>query len=120
MSTFLRDQQSTRGQPKDFAKEVGIDGITALLKIICKAYKNLRSYRKITSEMSEKEITEELYYELLGVWKTEPMSYHIRPIHEKSHGRKKGRGTTPVIDFCFRGWNQYSYFGAECNFRGKE
>ena len=34
MSTFLRDQQSTRGLPEDFAKDVGIDGIMALLKMM--------------------------------------------------------------------------------------
>ena len=85
-----------------------------LLRIICEAYKELRASGRVTPIMSEPEITEELYVELLDVWKEAGIS--PKPIHEKSHGTsKKGRGKTPTIDFCFRHkWDPNYYFGAEC------
>ena len=85
-----------------------------LFRIICEAYKELRASGRVTSIMSETEITEELFVELLDVWKKANIT--LKPVHEKSHGkRKKGRGKTPTIDFCFRHkWNPNSYFGAEC------
>jgi len=109
----LSNIQFISGYPRDLAKELGPDGITTLLRIICEAYKELRASGRVTSIMSETEITEELYVELLDVWKKTKIP--LKPIHEKSHGkRKEGRGKTPTIDFCFRTWDPNSYFGAEC------
>jgi hypothetical protein len=110
----LSNIQFISGYPRDLAKELGPDGIMAILRIICEAYKELRASGRATSIMSEPEITEELYVELLDVWKEADIP--LKHIHEKSHGkRKKGRGKTPTIDFCFRHkWDPTSYFGAEC------
>lgn len=110
----LSNIQFISGYPRDLAKELGPDGIMTLLRIICEAYKELRASGRVTAIMSEPEITEELYVELLDVWKKADIS--LMPVHEKSHGkRKKGRGKTPTIDFCFRHkWDRNSYFGAEC------
>lgn len=100
--------------PIDLAKELGPDGIMVILRIICEAYKELHASRRVTSIMSEPEITEELYVKLELAWRKTDIP--LIPIHEKSHGkRKKGRGKTPTIDFCFRHeWDPNSYFGAEC------
>lgn len=110
----LSIQPFTSGSPQDLAKELGFDGKMAILRVICRAYKNLYKIGKITSTSSETEITEELYIELQIEWKG--ANIPLIPIHEKSHGKKnEGRGKTPTIDFCFRGrWNPNSYFGAEC------
>lgn len=91
----------------------------AILKIIIKAYTNLRVPGRLISTRSELEITEELFIELLVEWKGVDIS--LIPIHEKSHGkRKKGRGKTPTIDFCFRNRiDSSSYFGAECKLLAK-
>ncbi len=103
------------GKPKYLSQELGEEGVLVLLKIICKAYYRIKEKNIITATMSEPEITEELYFELLEVWKNAGIS-SFRPIHEKSHGRrKKGRGKTPTIDFCFRiEWDPHIYFGSEC------
>ena len=111
----IPNQQFTMGSPEDLAKELGPDGITTLLSRICEAYENLYASGRVVCTMSEPEITEELVFELQDVWFDKgPRS--LKPIHEKSHGkRKKGRGKTPTIDFCFRHkWDRNSYFGAEC------
>jgi len=111
----LSNIQFISGYPGDLAKELGPDGIMTLLRIICEAYSELRASGRVKpSIMSEPEITEELYVELLDAWKKADIS--LMPVHEKSHGkRKKGRGKTPTIDFCFRHkWDRNSYFGAEC------
>ena len=111
----IPNQQFTMGSPEDLAKELGPDGITTLLSRICEAYENLYASGRVVCTMSEPEITEELVFELQDVWFDKgPRS--LKPIHEKSHGkRKKGRGKTPTIDFCFRHkWDPNSYFGAEC------
>lgn len=107
------DQQFISGRPKDLAEELGSDGIRTIIKIICDAYIKLRNSGVVTPDMSEPEITEELYYELLGVWANKTS---LRPIHEKSHGRREtGPGKTPTIDFCFRArFPPNSYFGTEC------
>ena len=106
-------QQSISGNPKDLAQELGFDGIMTLLGIICKAYKNLCVYEKVTSEMDEPEITEELLIELKLIWKKTDLP--LIPHHEKSDRKGKRRGRAPTIDFCFRDrWYKDSYFGAEC------
>ncbi len=105
------------GRPDDLAEELGFDGIMTILKIIYKAYKNLRDLEKVTSTMNETRITEELVIELQEVMKKDEYRYFpLNPLHEKSHDRKeKGRGMTPTIDFCFRDrWVRDRYFGAEC------
>ena len=110
----LSDQHFVSGCPKDFAKELGYEGIMNLLRIICEAYKNLLAREKINSTAEETAITEELYVEIYKICKSSNVS--LIPIHEKSHERKEeGRGRTPAIDFCFRDdWERDSYFGAEC------
>ncbi len=103
------------GYPRDLAKELGPDGIMTLLSRICEAYENLYASGRVVCTMSEPEITEELVFELLDVWFDKgPRS--LKPIHEKSHGKRKNgkKGKTPTIDFCFRTWDSNSYFGAEC------
>lgn len=102
------------GSPKDLAEELGSDGKMAILKIICKAYTNLCVPGRLISNRSEIEITEELFIELQVEWKRADIS--LIPVHEKPHGkRKKGKGNTPTIDFCFRHrLDSFSYFGAEC------
>lgn len=116
----LPGQQFASGSPKDLAEELGKDGKMNILRIICKAYNNLRVVGKVKSTMSEPEITEELFIELQAEWKGVDIS--LIPIHEKSHGRRKiGRGKTPTIDFCFRDrWDRHSYFGAECKLLEKD
>jgi len=111
----IPNQQFTMGSPEDLAKELGPDGITTLLSRICEAYENLYASGKVVCTMSEPEITEELFFELLDVWFDKgPRS--LKPIPEKSHGKRKNgkKGKTPTIDFCFRTWDPNSYFGAEC------
>jgi hypothetical protein len=106
-------QQFISGNPEDLAQELGPGGIMTLLGIICKAYENLRVYRKVTPEMDELEITEELFIELELIWKK--MDLSLIPHHEKSDRKEKRRGRAPTIDFCFRHrWHRNSYFGAEC------
>ena len=112
----IPNQQFTMGSPEYLAKELGTDGIRTLLSRVCEAYENLCDNGTVTDTMSEPEITEELYVELLDVWFDKgPRS--LKPIHEKSHGKRKNgkKGKTPTIDFCFRvKWDPNSYFGAEC------
>jgi hypothetical protein len=114
------NQQFASGCPENLAEELGSDGIRTLLEIICKAYKNLLVFEKVTSVMNETRITEELFIELQNVMIMSTNEYtfspNLYPVHEKSHDRKgKGRGKTPTIDFCFRDrWVRDRYFGAEC------
>ena len=109
----LPHPQSISGNPKDLAQELGSDGIMTLLGIICEAYTNLCVYKKVTSEMDEPEITEELLIELKLIWKR--TDFPFIPHHEKSDRKAKKRGRPPTIDFCFRDrWYPHSYFGAEC------
>ncbi len=106
-------QQFISGSPKDLAQELGPGGIMTLIGIICKAYENLRVYRKVTPEMDEPEITEELFIELELIWKKINLS--LIPLHEKPDRNGKKKGRAPTIDFCFRHrWHRNSYFGAEC------
>ncbi len=106
-------QQFMSGAPEDLAQELGAHGIMVLLGIICKAYENLRAYRKVTPQMDEPKITEELFVELQLIWKETDLT--LVPFHEKPDKKRKKRGRAPTIDFCFRHrWYKNSYFGAEC------
>jgi hypothetical protein len=106
-------QQFISGNPNDLAQELGLSGIMTILGIMCEAYKNLRVYRKVTPEMNEPEITEELFIELGLIWKKTNLP--LIPLPEKPDRKGKIRGRAPTIDFCFRHrWYPNSYFGAEC------
>lgn len=106
-------QRFISGNPDDLAQELGHDGIMTILGIIYEAYENVRAYERVTSEMDEPEITEELFIELVLIW--EKTNLPLIPLHEKSDRKEKRRGRAPTIDFCFRHrWDKNSYFGAEC------
>lgn len=108
------NQQIISGSPVDLVKDLKFSGVMHLLGIFCEASKDLRTSGKVTPDKIEPEITEELYYYLQMVW-FDKGTKSLVPIHEKSHGKKVyGRGKTPTIDLCFRGWNPEIYFGAEC------
>lgn len=86
----------------------------SLLGMFFEAFEKLRDSGKINPNKIETEITEELYYYLQMVW-FDKGTKSLVPFHEKSHGKKvHGRGKTPSIDLCFRGWESEIYFGAEC------
>ncbi len=112
--TSFQKSQLKANSPEDLAKVLGHGGVQNLLKIMCKAYRRLYISGKIKCTMSEPEISEELYIELLLEWKKSDASFI--PTCEKAHGkRKKGAGKTPTIDICFRKyWSSVSYFGFEC------
>lgn len=98
----------------DLVKDLKFQGVMHLLGIFCEAYRDLRASGKVTPDKIEPEINEELYYYLQMVW-FDKGTKSIVPVHEKSHRKKvHGRGKTPTIDLCFRGWDSEIYFGAEC------
>jgi hypothetical protein len=103
------------GNIQDFASQLGPSGIKKLFSLMYEAYTRTKASGKIVSNMTEPEITEELYTELIGVC-IENGDSSIRPIHEKAHKKiKKSPGRTPTIDLCFRDeWDSESYLGFEC------
>ena len=108
------NQQISSGSTVDLAKNLKLPGIMSLLGMFCEAFNELRGSGKVTPNKIETEITEELYYYLQMVW-FDKGTKSLVPVHEKSHGKKvHGRGKTPTIDLCFRGWESEIYFGAEC------
>lgn len=108
------NQQIISGSPVDLVKYLKFTGVMHLLGIFCDAYRDLRASGKVTPDKIEPEINEELFHYLQMVWYDKgPKS--LTPDREKSHGKRmSGRGKTPTIDLCFRGWDSEIYFGAEC------
>lgn len=116
----ISSQKFVSGSPALLNEKLEIETVTHLLSLFCVAYEILKRRTPgngplvINSSLIETEITEELYYELEGVWARNGPEC-LRPIHEKPNvKRKKGPGKTPTIDLCFRSWNREYYFGAEC------
>lgn len=101
--------------PKDLLELLGSSGVRVLLELMRDAYSELINIRDDFSGMSENDITEEWYVQLVVVWRVSRVPSSIVPIHEKQDKSKAAkRGRPPTIDFCFRGtWDKYAYFGAE-------
>jgi len=104
------------GDPSDLAQQIGEEGISYLLGIVCDAYQRLYEKHNIKQKMSEDEITEELFVEVEFVWSRSSITETIRPMCQKgdrTHAKIKGR--PPTIDFCFRdSWVGEAFFGFEC------
>lgn len=101
--------------PRDLLELLGSSGVRALLELMRDAYNELVSIRGDFSGMSENDITEEWYVQLVALWRSSKVPSSIVPIHEKQDKTKAAkRGRPPTIDFCFRGsWDTRAYFGAE-------
>ena len=115
--TSGRLQESYRiGSPDYLAKQLGERGITRLLEIVCSAYAILYENRTVEPEMSEDEITEELFKEIVFVWSKSSIPKTVIPINQKiDKANAKDRGRPPTIDFCFRDrWVKEAFFGFEC------
>lgn len=108
------NQQIISGSTVDLVKDLKLPGVMHLLGIFCEAYRDLRASGKVTPDKIEPEINGEFFHYLQMVWFDKgPKS--LTPDREKSHGKRiYGRGKTPTIDLCFRGWDSEIYFGAEC------
>jgi hypothetical protein len=100
----------------DLAEQIGEQGVSNLLKIVCDAYQELCGNHNIKQEMSEDEITEELFKEVVLIWSKSSITETIRPINQKiDRTSAKPRGRPPTIDFCFRDkWVSEAFFGFEC------
>jgi hypothetical protein len=99
----------------DLAEQIGEQGITNLLRIVCDAYQRLYQKHNIRQEMSEDEITEELLIEVHFVWSKSNITETIRPLPQKGDKTAaKPKGRHPTIDFCFRDvWVSEAFFGFE-------
>lgn len=115
MSDHFQDSHRF-GSAYDLAVRIGQDGITKLLETVCDAYDMLRKHNTIKKEMSEDEITEELFKEILIIWRESSIPMTIVPINQKSdYTFSKDRGKPPTIDFCFRDrYVREAFFGFEC------
>ncbi|WXG46139.1 MAG: hypothetical protein WED05_05660 [Candidatus Atabeyarchaeum deiterrae] len=104
------------GSPFDLAKHLGDKGITRLLEIVCEAYTTLYRNRIVKPQMSEDEITEELFKEVNIAWSASSVPPAVVPINQKiDREHAKDRGKPPTIDFCFRDrWEKEAFFGFEC------
>jgi len=104
------------GNPSDLAGQIGEQGVSNLLGIVCDAYQRLNQKHNIRQEMSEDDITEELYIEVEWVWSKSGITETIRPMPQKRDKTfAKPRGRPPTIDFCFRDtWVGEAFFGFEC------
>lgn len=104
------------GSAYDLAARIGPDGITRLLEIVCDAYDMLCKNNTIKKEMSEDDITEELFKEIVIIWCESSTTNSIVPINQKSDKTfSKDVGKPPTIDFCFRDrYVRESFFGFEC------
>lgn len=121
MTSDLVQESYKFGSPHDLAAQIGEEGITKLLEIVCDAYhtlcKNtLCKNHGVGSRMSEDEITEELFKEIVFIWSRSSITETIRPINQKiDRTNAKNKGRPPTIDFCFRdSWVQDAFFGFEC------
>jgi hypothetical protein len=104
------------GDPSDLAKQLGEDGVSYLLEIVCDAYRSLYQKHIVKQEMSEDDITEELFVEIVFTWSRSSITKSIRPVCQKGDKTlAKPRGKPPTIDFCFRNsWVGEAFFGFEC------
>jgi hypothetical protein len=103
------------GDASDLAQQIGNDGISRLLEIISISYNNLRGRNVITSKMSENEITEELYTEILVIWRQSSVPITLVPVRPKIDRTYAVERGEPAIDFCFRDrYTRESFFGFEC------
>jgi hypothetical protein len=104
------------GSPYDLAQQIGESGITKLLEVVCHAYSNLCENHLIITEMSEDEITEEIFKELVYVYHESSVPRTLIPVNQKIDTTlAKNRGRPPTIDFCFRDrWVKEVFFGFEC------
>ncbi|MHA1410639.1 MAG: hypothetical protein ACTSQY_10105 [Candidatus Odinarchaeia archaeon] len=102
-------------KPYDIAQKLGEKGINKILKMVCRAYNMLLKNKRINVKMSEDEITEELYTEIIIVWSQSGIQ-NLLPINQKiDKTLAKNRGKPPTIDFCFRDrWIKKAFFGFEC------
>jgi hypothetical protein len=100
----------------DLAEQIGEQGVSSLLEIVCDAYQDLCKKHNIKQAMSEDEITEELFNDVVFAWSNSAITETIRPIHQKIDKTfAKARGRPPTIDFCFRdSWVREAFFGFEC------
>lgn len=104
------------GNPDDLARQLGEKGINKLLEIVCAAYAILYKNRIIKPKMSEDEITEELFKEIVIAWSKPNIPKTVIPINQKiDKNNAKNIGRPPTIDFCFRDrWTKEAFFGFEC------
>ena len=110
-------QRSHRfGSADDLARKLGEKGIISILEIVCAAYTILYKNQLVKPEMSEDEITEELFKEIVFAWKTSSITETVIPINQKiDKNQARDRGKPPTIDFCFRDrWVKEAFFGFEC------
>lgn len=110
------DESYRVGNPCDLAEKIGEDGISKILGLVCAAYDMLCKHNIVKSEMSEDDITEELFKEIQVVWHVSSNLQTLIPINQKiDRTFAKDKGTPPTIDFCFRDrWMKEAFFGFEC------
>jgi len=104
----------TMGDISKFAQEIGPDTDEALIDVVVESYKLLCKENTVKEDLSEDEITLELYTNIQHVWRRTRLN--AIPIHQYPiFPKKKVRGRPPTIDFVFiRGFSEYSYFAFEC------
>jgi hypothetical protein len=108
------------GNVIDLAKILQPSGIKKILSLLCEAYDELYTSKKININMDETKINEEFSVIIIKIFGHKVSSFKIKdkqliPLPSKPVGKNKKIGKFPEIDICFRDKiESESFFGIEC------
>ena len=105
--------------PYDLAQALGRDGINVIIETLWLAYHELKRSCVFNRFTHENIITQEWGIYLTELWYQENRASRIQikitPINQyENESSAESTRKAPQIDFCFRSWDEPSYFGIEC------